>query len=226
MTITNGTVAYERNVRPADFESKKASVTLSFTVEDGSDPAPVVAKVFAMAVAEVHRRLGIVAPSAQQPSITMPAGTQVSMLSTGGMTAPTETKSRRAKAPPAEVPAENPPATADTASGSGDPADVTTIATPETSTPAATTDDPAAIGDPEVAPEPVVYTDKQLRDAVNYAVGEKKVGNKKIVDLIIEFTNPPGTPEGERVPGKNIPMIEQDRRGGFLDRLKALYADA
>lgn len=193
MTITNGTVCYERNVRPADFESKKASVTLSFAVAEDSDPAPVVTKVMDLAVSEVHRRLGIAVPAGQQPAPVMEAdkGKRI----------------QRAKVPPAEVPAGN----ASSPHGS-----IATAFTP------AVADDPAAIGDPEAGileltkeQEVPVVTDKQLRDAVNYAVGEKKVATKAIVDLISEFN--------DRVPGKNIPAIAQDRRSDFLARLKALY---
>jgi hypothetical protein len=201
-------------MRPTDFESKQAKVTLSFTVEDGSDPAPVVAKVFDMAQAEVHRRLGL-RPMGQEDAYGKP-GFEVA-AEAHGITNPVfnpvkEATKRRAKAPPAEVPAENPTSYVGTVNLSTET--VTTVGS----------DDPAAIGDFEVVPP--IITDRQLRDAVVYAIGEKKIRNRAITDLIIEFTNPPGTPEGERVPGKNIPMIEQDRRGGFLDRLKALYADA
>lgn len=192
MTITNGTVEYERTVRPADFESKKAKVSLSFAVEDGSDPAPVVAKVMDMAVAEVHRRLGLAVDYPQVDVAKVAAE-----------------KTKRAKAPPAEVPAENPTVVAGTAST----ADVTN---------APSDDDPAAIGDPEPdAEQEIVYTDKDLHMAVHTAI-EHKAGNKKIVDLVVEFTNPPGTPAGERIPGKSMTTIEQDRRGEFLARLKAM----
>lgn len=35
MSITNGTIVVERVTRPADFESKRVSVSLSFTIEEG-----------------------------------------------------------------------------------------------------------------------------------------------------------------------------------------------
>lgn len=43
--ITDGSVTFERTTRPADFESKKASVTLTFTVEPGEDASLVAAEV-------------------------------------------------------------------------------------------------------------------------------------------------------------------------------------
>lgn len=73
MTVTNGTIEYSRTVRPADFESISAKVVLSFAVEEGSDPAVVVAKVHDIAVAEVHRRVGLSKPKAVGSSAAKPS---------------------------------------------------------------------------------------------------------------------------------------------------------
>ncbi len=48
-TITNGSITIERTLRPADFEAKKASVTLSFAIDEGEDAAEVVKRIGAMA---------------------------------------------------------------------------------------------------------------------------------------------------------------------------------
>jgi len=56
-TITNGTVEFERVLRPADFESKRVKVTLSFAVGDDEDPAAATARVGDMAHAEIFRML-------------------------------------------------------------------------------------------------------------------------------------------------------------------------
>lgn len=58
-TVTNGTVEYERVVRPADFESKRFRVSFSFAVEEGADFEKATAIVGNAAQAEVHRRLGL-----------------------------------------------------------------------------------------------------------------------------------------------------------------------
>lgn len=167
--ITNGVVIYERTVRPADFESKKASVSLSFTVaEDGSDPAAVTATVMQMAMAEVHSRLGIKPPAPVQAPVEV-------------VPAPEPVKKRAKAPPPAEVPAVDPTAIVE-------PASVI-----EAAPTAVAVDDPAAIGEPE--PEeapPVVITDKDVRAAVERAVTEGKVGNKAVIGLITEFTGSPG----------------------------------
>src|SRR5229473_690271 len=52
-TITNGTLVVERVLRPADFESKRASVSLSFAIEEGEDAEAVVERVGQMAHAQV-----------------------------------------------------------------------------------------------------------------------------------------------------------------------------
>lgn len=57
MTITNGTVELERSVRPADFETRRVRVSLSYTVDDGADPAAITAAVGDMAFAEIWRQL-------------------------------------------------------------------------------------------------------------------------------------------------------------------------
>lgn len=57
MNITNGVVEFERVARPADFESKRAKVSLSFAIADGEDAASVSARVGDMAAVEVYRLL-------------------------------------------------------------------------------------------------------------------------------------------------------------------------
>jgi len=202
--ITNGTVTYERTVRPADFESKKASVSLSFTVEeDGSDPAVVTATVMGMAMAEVHSRLYSRPPVQQAaPVETAPAP---------------EPSKKRAKAPPppVEVPVVDPPSA---------PADTPTtdaITPQEPNAGVGFVDDPAAIGDPEEVvegpPPVVVITDTDIRRAVERAVTEGKVSNKAIIGFITEFTGSPA---------KSMRTIGQEQRGDFLARLKKLYVNA
>ena len=59
MTITNGTVEYGRVTKPADYESKSAKVMFGFAVAEGADPAAITDHVMSLAVAEVHKRLGL-----------------------------------------------------------------------------------------------------------------------------------------------------------------------
>lgn len=57
MTVTNGTVEFERVVRPADFESKRVKVSLTYAIGEDTDAATVAAAVGDMAHAEVMRML-------------------------------------------------------------------------------------------------------------------------------------------------------------------------
>lgn len=47
--ITSGRVAYSRTVQPAQFESERAEVELSFVVEEGRDVGDLVDSVLAVA---------------------------------------------------------------------------------------------------------------------------------------------------------------------------------
>lgn len=166
MTITNGVVEYERVTRPADFESKRAKVSLSFAIEDGSDPAAVVAKVMGMAVGQVHVTVGLA------PREVPPAVVEAKIEA-----AKQEKAKRTAKTPPAEVASLEIKHTENTVVEVVD-LDPTAIVEPVAAEPAA--DD-----------GPVEYSDHDLKSAVHLAI-EKKVGNEEVVKLIREFTGVPG----------------------------------
>ncbi|MGE3279713.1 MAG: hypothetical protein AB7H90_03355 [Alphaproteobacteria bacterium] len=164
--VTNGTIEYGRTVKPADYENKSAKVTLSFAVEEGSDPATVISTVYDIAVAEVHRRLGLAAPvnTAKVETPKRIAG---------------QDKKEAAAAPqpdPISVPA---PTAAETAAPSSAP--------PATATHVEASD-PLAITAPEPAPvTPAVITDVDLRVAAAQAV-ERKVPVTAIHGLTHKYT--------------------------------------
>lgn len=54
VTVTNGTVKYERCARPADFESKTPLVSLSYTVAEGLDPELATQYVMGIALRTVE----------------------------------------------------------------------------------------------------------------------------------------------------------------------------
>ncbi len=197
MNITNGTVTYGRTTKPADYESKKAEVVLSFEIEEGADAAAATTKVFDMAVAEVHRRLGIAtSPTAREGAAeAMKAYARI-----------------KAKVPPVEVPEANP--TVAPSVGLTEPE--LSAAIPAT----AGIVDPAAIEEPADVPEAViedkpaaVVTDKDLHAGVHLAM-ERHVANKAIKDLVVTFTG--------GVAGKSMTLIPVDDRRAFLAALKAL----
>lgn len=63
MNITNGQVEFERVMRPADFESKRAKVVLSFAIADGEDAEAVVANVGEMAKRRALTMVGELNPA-------------------------------------------------------------------------------------------------------------------------------------------------------------------
>lgn len=67
-TITNGVVEYERSTKPADYEKRAAKVVLAYNVAEGSDPQETMRRVFEMAVAEVHHRVGLDSPAYATPA--------------------------------------------------------------------------------------------------------------------------------------------------------------
>jgi flagella basal body P-ring formation protein FlgA len=58
MIVTNGVVEFERVTRPADYESKRGKVSLSFAVEDSEDAEAVVERVGAMAMRRALTMVG------------------------------------------------------------------------------------------------------------------------------------------------------------------------
>lgn len=57
--ITSGRVVYSRTVQPADYESKRGEVELSFVLEDGEEAADAVRAAGAIARAEALALIGI-----------------------------------------------------------------------------------------------------------------------------------------------------------------------
>lgn len=72
MNITNGQVEFERVTRPADFESKRAKVVLSFAIADGEDAEAVVANVGEMAKRRALTLVGEVQAPAAKPAARPP----------------------------------------------------------------------------------------------------------------------------------------------------------
>lgn len=68
-TITNGTIKFEQNVKTGDFESKKSSVELSFTIAEGSDADAAIESVARKAKSHNDKLLGFaVADTVAKPA--------------------------------------------------------------------------------------------------------------------------------------------------------------
>lgn len=235
MAITNGTAEYERKVKPADYESRGAKLSLSFTIAEG-DPNPelAVAKVYDTVVAEVHRRIGLNGPAyTERLAETDTAKVEIKK---GPMTVVPGTGPKEAAAVPPVNPSGDvaiaavrpalgpkpvvvePPAT--TAAGVPQ-ANPTSSSSPTVSTPAPEpaiggSPDPLAItapiADPLVLDTPVQITDQDLHAAVHQAI-EHKATAMQIRELTAEFTG---------VVGQSMTTLPQDQRPDFLRRLKEL----
>lgn len=64
--VTGGQVVYGRTVQPAQYESKKAEVTLTFGLDEGTAPEAAAAFIQSVAddaIAQAHRMVGIGVPA-------------------------------------------------------------------------------------------------------------------------------------------------------------------
>lgn len=213
MNVTNGIVEYERVVKPADYESKRFKVSLSFAIDDGADAAAATAKIGDLVVAEVHRRLGLPAPAAVAERELPPELPK---------------QGRRARTPP---PAEAVPQANPTEPSASSPHGSTvTASTPAAHDPAAIEPadgddgwrnnhaaDPAAISEPEPASPtqvdetPPVVTDADLHRATEAVVAGRKKTATAIKAKIDEMHG---------VVGKSMRLFDQAQRRAFLNWLK------
>lgn len=225
MAITNGVAEYERKVKPADYESRGAKLSLSFTIAEG-DPNPelAVAKVYDTVVAEVHRRIGLNGPAytermAETDTAKVPETPMGELASVYKLPEP-------AKASPeftAKVEAEK-AAIIETIKEAGAAAKVVpqanptsslsqTVSTPVPEPSIGGSPDPLAIMAPSTEPlVPVQITDQDLHAAAHQAL-ERKATAMQIRELTAEFTG---------VVGQSMTTLPQDQRPEFLRRLKEL----
>lgn len=198
MNITNGTCEYGRTTRPADFESKSAKVSLSFAIEDGSDPEGAVSKVMDMCIAEVHSRLGLTS----LPAVAVNPVTGQHMAAKVEL--PKVEKPKPAAKPPVEVPVINPTVPAASLGSSAPPSTATL----------ATANDPLAIEDPgEEEPKSLEISNKEIQAAARQTM-ERGVSYDKVKALIEEL-------HGGTV-GKSMTLFDQPTRVVYLKRLKEL----
>lgn len=116
--ITNGVVKYERNIKTADFEGKKASVELSFNVPDGEEAGEHIAYVTILAENHVHAALGLDKTKSQvTPTAAAPAKTEAAPATKPAPAAKGKAKVAKKAVDPASVEEEEPE---DDSSNSGD----------------------------------------------------------------------------------------------------------
>lgn len=126
MNITNGTVEIERVLRPADFESKRVKVALSFAIDEAEEAAHVIEHVGQMAhdklMGMLHRvesRLYGTSPAAAAlPEVKAENAAKAEKLAAGptlgavatAVSAPTTTTTTPSGSDTSNVAAGNPPA--------------------------------------------------------------------------------------------------------------------
>lgn len=196
MQVTNGTITYRRSIRPADFETKDATVVLSFTVEDGEKVETVMEAVAKLAQERALVMVGLkpsagavrpaAAPAAGEPaSRTVPGGKEAAAASLNA-------KDQAVKKPPGVKTKEVEPQIAVNPEDRRDPEQV---------------DDPAL--DLEDGPE---ITDAALIDEIK-AVNKKINKPPEIKALIWKYVG--------KTPSQSA-QIPKEKRAAFLEELKKL----
>jgi len=216
-TFTGGQVTYERTVRPADYESKKASVVLSFNVDEGQDIQAVLDDVSKLAMTQAHKMVGLATAASTPAGAKEPTKTKADLeaeqaAALKAKEAAGDPKARANKPPSPKKKETEKPA-----------ADAATVEEPEAkgqiSTNPEDRKDPAAMGDDDLlspgAEKAEAITDAAIVDAITQH--NAKVKNApEIRKLIGTYVTAPKT-------AKDIPV---DKRAEFLEKLKEIKAAA
>lgn len=212
MQITGGRVSFSRTVKPADYESKAATVELTFLVEEGEDHDPVLQAIGSIVQAKALELVGLKPAgngSAGAPRATKPAGKTKADLEAEAAAAlgGNPTSGKAAKTPPkaaapktgAAISTGEPRGEADgSAHDAASVEDVTSAA------------DPAAIGDDDLmSAAPAEITDADLTSRITQH--NAKIKNPVAIrQLIGKYVKAPGQ-------ARDIP---QDKRAAFLAELE------
>lgn len=209
-TVTNGTIEYERVVRPADFESKRFKVSLSFAIDDGSDPAAATAQVADLAVAEVHRRLGIKSVEVWKEAEAEADREDGKKRNATMEIVPTAADPLAITEPAQAVPEENPPMTAVVEKPASE---IAATAAPSETDPLAITE-PEPVAEADISDKPL--SDKDLHAAIHQAMGHK-VANAEVKKVIAEFTGKPGM---------SVTLVPQEKRRAFVAAMQKTWDKA
>ena len=201
MQITNGSITFERNRKTADYEGKKASVTLSFLIPEGGDAEAAAARVGQLAMNRALMMVGEIAQDVQ-PAHELPAAAPASVPAPRG---------RRAANPP---PTTQPSSTSSNESAGAEKqsSPLAAAAAPATPAAAATGASPPAssVADPRL-------TDAGLRKAIENKIGaasNRGAVTASIHALIGEFTGAPALPI--------YSVADATKRAAFVQRLEVL----
>ena len=98
-SITGGRVVYGRTVQPAQYESKKAEVELTFGVEEGGDLGGFLDETAALAMAKAHEMVGMKS-EAKKPAPKAPPQTATATAPQGQKEAAAAKMNAKDKAAP------------------------------------------------------------------------------------------------------------------------------
>ena len=217
--ITGGSVTFGRTVQPAQFESKKSEITLTFAVAE--DDGDVIAQNMLNFVSKIaqEKALELVGLKVAQPAADKapPKAVEVEQPNPALNKIVDEDRpgSKRGpkskKAAEAEKPAEDPLAAVEAASEANNEAAEAAAhkAAMEKANAEVADADSDLLGGAEAAPQPI--SDKELMDAVTKKMAEINSG-PKIKEVREKFVTAP----------KGIRDIPQDKRAKFLVELAKL----
>jgi len=201
-------VTFGRSVQPAQYETKKAEVQLTFTLAEGEALGPTLDVAASLAQDKALEMVGLKKSTAVTTSV------QPSPGATGGKEAYAAAQAATKEAPKEKKPVGRPP----------NPDKVKIEEKPQISTSPEDRKDPAAMDDSEAdaldamleldtPPEPI--TDKQLIEKIgikNKALADKNAGipqPRKIKELIAKYST-------------HAHSIPAEKRQDFLDKLETL----
>lgn len=215
MQITNGSITFERNRKTADYEGKKASVTLSFLIAEGENAEVVASHVGVLAMNRALLMVGEQAmtdalqPAGQFPAHELPAAppTVPAAATRGRKSPPPSVTQPSPAAAPEAVSASSAAPLSDAAS---DPLAATAV--PATSAAAAI----GALTPASFAVDPRL-TDVGLRQACQQKVenaADKQAMTGKLKALIVKYSGDPMKPIQS--------VTDAAKRGEFLVELGKL----
>lgn len=206
MPITGGSVTYGRTVQPAQYESKKAEVTITFAVEDGASDDAVEAiktKAATMAQATALELVGMTAeakPATAKRTTTKPAAEEPPKGDGKEAAAARMNAADKKKKAEAAKPKDEPkPEISKNPEDRKDPA--------QTTDPDDLYDD--LLGEPEKPTGAKEYSDKDLTDTVSRVNGVIKDPGK-IKAVRAKYTT------------GAIATIAKDKRAAFIAEIEAL----
>lgn len=220
MQITGGRVIFARSVQPAQYETKKAEVEITFTLAEGEELGTTLDRAAEVAQAKALEMVGLQKPKTIQFGSAEPAdmpGQNAQTLKSPRTKADLEreqTEALSAKAGAEKKPISKTPKTPPAARP--DPAAVEEEAKPQISTGAERVD-PAAVGDPDdglgdlLGDQPVV-SDADLTSAIGQH--NAKIKNPIAIKALVTKHGGGNPPQVRAIPQAN--------RNTFLEELKKL----